>query len=125
VTLDYILTRTARTLAYIGLAAIVVLSLIPSATRPHTGAGGDWEHLIAYLLVGLAFGFGYRSLRSHIWTGMALAAGSGGLELLQNLVPGRSPEWAGFLSSSAGAIMGLVISGVLAAVLRRMDLIKS
>jgi VanZ family protein len=97
----------------VGTLMIIVLSLVPVTLRPHTGAGGDIEHWIAYTLVALAFGLGFKLRRMRLLTGVALSAGSGLLELLQNFVPGRNPEVAGFLASSLGAWMGLGIAATL------------
>ena len=103
-------------IGYLGILLIVTLSLIPATARPHTGAGGEYEHGIAYALVGFAFGWGYRLLRPRLFFGVALMATAATLEVLQNFVPGRSPEVAGFLTSSFGAWMGL-LAAMLASVL--------
>lgn len=95
---------------WIGTLMIAVLSLVPVTLRPHTGAGGDIEHWIAYTLVALAFGLGFKMRRTRLLTGVALSAGSGLLELLQNFVPGRNPEVAGFLASSFGSWVGIAIA---------------
>lgn len=99
-----------KTLGYAGAVAIVILSLIPSAARPHTGAGGGWEHFTAYLLVALCLGLAYRRMAAFVIVVLALAAGSIVLELLQNFVPGRTPEIDGVLSSTGGALAGIAIA---------------
>ena len=81
-----------------------------SHSLPHTGAGGEYEHGVAYALVGFAFGCGYRLLRPRLFSGVALMAAAATLEVLQNFVPGRSPEVIGFLTSSFGAWMGLLVA---------------
>jgi hypothetical protein len=48
-----------------------------------------------------------------------LAATSGALELFQHLVPGRTPEFAGFLFSSLGAAMGILGTTVVLAVIKK------
>jgi VanZ family protein len=103
---------------YIGFAMIVVLSLVPAASRPHSGYGGQYEHLLAYALVGSAFGMGYRTARWQLILGVALSSAAGILELLQILIPGRNAEVSGFLVSSLGAWLGLALAIAASAVLR-------
>ena len=107
---------TARRLCilagYIGTAMISLLSLAPATLRPHTGAGGGYEHWVAYALVGLAFGLGYETFRKRAMTGLALSTGSAVLELLQSFVPGRNPEVIGFLSSSFGSFAGVSLAAL-------------
>jgi hypothetical protein len=40
-----------RTLAWIGIKAIVILTVVPAVDRPVTGAGQVLEHFSAYALV--------------------------------------------------------------------------
>lgn len=56
----------ARVLAWIGIAAIVVLSVVPAAYRPVTGAGQVVEHFTSYALVAGAFAIGYRLSLTHL-----------------------------------------------------------
>ncbi len=103
---------------YIGFSMIVMLSLAPAGSRPHSGFGGQYEHLFAYALVGAAFGMGYRTARWQLFSGLALSSAAAILELLQNFIPGRNPEIVGFLISALGAWMGLAASIGLSVFLR-------
>lgn len=103
---------------YIGFAMIVMLSLAPAAARPHSGYGGEYEHLLAYALVGAAFGMGYRTTKWQVVSALALSAAAGILELLQSLIPGRSAEVSGFLISALGAWLGLAVAIGVSSVLR-------
>jgi len=103
---------------YIGFSMIVMLSLAPAGSRPHSGYGGEYEHLLAYALVGFAFGMGYRTARWQLFAGLALSSAAAVLELLQIFVPGRNAEITGFLISSMGAWLGLAVSIAASAVLR-------
>lgn len=96
-------------LSYFGSLLIITLSLVPGSARPHSGIGGNYEHGIAYALVGFAFAMGYRSIKSRIFSGLALSAGAAILELLQNFIPGRDPAFAGFVASTIGAWSGLAL----------------
>ena len=101
--------RISIAAGYIGYAMIVVLSLLPAQTRPHTGVGGEYEHWIAYALVGGAFAAGYLTKRARLFAGLALTASAAILELLQNFIPGRTPELSGFLASSLGAWFAIFV----------------
>ena len=114
----YKLRRASTIAGYIGYVMIVVLSLLPAQTRPHTGVGGEYEHWMAYALVSGAFAAGYISMRARLFAGFALTASAAILELLQNLIPGRTPELAGFLASSLGAWFGIFLVALMATVHR-------
>ena len=101
--------RISIAAGYIGYAMIVVLSLLPAQSRPHSGFAGEYEHWIAYALVGGAFAAGYLTIRARLFAGLALTASAALLELLQNFTPGRTPELSGFLASSLGAWIGIFL----------------
>jgi len=112
------LRRLSVIAGYAGYVMIVVLSVLPAQTRPHTGFGGEYEHWIAYALVGGLFAAGYTAMRQRLFAGFALTASAAVLELLQNFIPGRTPELAGFLAGSLGAWFGIFLV-VLAAIFHR------
>jgi hypothetical protein len=61
--MDWLISRytvVARTLAWIGILAIIVLSVVPANDRPVSGVGQGLEHFTAFALVGGAFAIGYR-----------------------------------------------------------------
>lgn len=103
---------------YIGFAMIVMLSLAPAGSRPHSGYGGQYEHLLAYALVGAAFGMGYRTARWQLISGLALSSAAAILELLQTFISGRNAEITGFLISALGAWLGLASAIGVSAALR-------
>jgi VanZ family protein len=105
----YKLRRLSLGAGYVGYLMIVVLSLLPAQARPHTGVGGEYEHWIAYALVGGAFAAGYFAMRARLFAGLVLTASAALLELLQNFIPGRTPELTGFLASSLGAWFGIFL----------------
>lgn len=108
------LRRLSVVAGYVGYAMIVVLSLLPAQTKPHTGVSGEYEHWIAYALVGGAFAAGYSATRARVFAGLALTASSAILELFQNFIPGRTPELTGFLASSLGAWFGIFLAALAA-----------
>jgi VanZ family protein len=103
-------TTVFRTLAWILIAAISTLSLVPPFLRPTTGVPHHLEHFAIYALCGYAFGVGYRS--RHLLQAMSLVAFSGAVEFLQLLAPGRHARMADFVvdagASCAGVLIGLI-----------------
>jgi len=105
-------------LAATGCVLIAILSLVPGYLRPHTGAPGGVEHFLAYMMVAAAFAMGLRSDRA-VMVVAALMLAAGLFEVLQMEIPGRSPGFAGFLSSSLGAWTGMVLAGLYRGFARR------
>lgn len=116
----YKLRRLSIIAGYMGYAMIVVLSLLPAQSRPHTGVGGEYEHWVAYALVGGALAAGYFSTRAWLFAGLALTGSAAILELLQNFIPGRTPEVTGFLASSLGAWFGIILVALVAFFQRKL-----
>jgi VanZ family protein len=81
-----------------------------------TGGGG--YHVVAYFV--LALGFSFSSAEPRIGRIIAAVAAYGALlELLQFLVPGRTPEMIDLVANSVGAILGAAVSQI---ILRRWSL---
>ena len=111
----------ARLSAWACIAAIAALSLIPGVLRPHTLLPGWGEHFIAYAGTGIFLALGYLDLRQRLVACVGLAAASGVFEILQNFIPGRSPNPFDALASVSGLILGLALGAALAAALSRTD----
>jgi hypothetical protein len=109
--------RISRIIAVACVAAIVVLSLVPGAERPHTGLPGRAEHFIAYAGTGVFVALGYVGRRQRVVAWIGLAAASGLFELLQNFVPGRSPSLFDALASTGGLTCGMAAGVLLIAAL--------
>ncbi len=109
-------TSVFRGMAWILVAAIVLLSLVPPFLRPETGTPHGFEHFAIFALCGCAFGLGYRS--RHLFQAIALVGFSGLIELLQLLAPGRHARMADFvvdaLASTVGVLIGLMVLKVAA-----------
>jgi VanZ like family len=96
----------ARSIAWIGLTAIVILTLVPAGLRPVSALPHVYEHLAVFLLIGFAFGIGYPGQRLVI--GIAALPTIGMLELLQLFVPGRHARLSDFAVNLVGALIGLI-----------------
>jgi len=90
-----------RLLSWIVLGAIVMLTVIPPAWRPVTGASQMAEHLAAFFLLGGFFALGYR--RNLLAVALFVVAGVGLLELCQLFVPGRHARASDFVFNAIGA----------------------
>jgi VanZ family protein len=104
-----------RVAGLIGLCLIVVLSVIPGRMQIRTPAPKEWEHFAAYFLVAstLALGFGIRRPIFTTVVLMFMITVSGTLEMVQELVPGRTGRLADFEAGTLGAILGTVCAIVL------------
>jgi VanZ family protein len=99
-----------RICAWASLAAIVLLSLLPSDGVVRTGASGKLEHVVAYLgasfLVAMAHG-----TRARVIAGLFVCAGV--LECLQTFSPGRTPSLFDFAGSSSGIVLGVGLATII------------
>jgi VanZ family protein len=106
------LASVFRFAGWIGILIIAVLSLVPGAERPHTGAPSQIEHYAAYLLVGFVLALGYVQNRSVVSIGLLLVLYAGLLEFAQLFIPGRSARVIDILVSAMGAWTGIVLAFV-------------
>ena len=94
-------------MAWIGILAIIVLSVVPANDRPVSGVGQGLEHFNAFALVGGAFAIGYRFLLIRL---LVLAVFfCGGIELLQVPLPTRHARVSDFLVASLGACFAIFV----------------
>ena len=85
----------ARVVAWIGLLAIVVLSVVPATERPMTGSGSTVEHFAMFALVAGAFALGYELALIRLAVLALLFCG--GIELLQIPLPTRHARLGDFV----------------------------
>jgi VanZ family protein len=103
----------ARAVGVIGVLAIVGLSLVPGAHRPHTGLPGKAEHFIAYLGTASALALGFHAASSRLAAALGLALLAGTMECLQLSVPGRHAAILDAFASASGGVVGIGIGAVL------------
>ncbi|WP_052194619.1 VanZ family protein [Aureimonas altamirensis] len=98
--------------AWGALALIAFVTLSPISMRPVSSAPVNIERLGAYLVLGVLFGAAYPK-RIPLVLGL-LVVGSVGLEVLQNVVPGRHGRVDDALFKAAGACLGALAGGAIA-----------
>lgn len=106
------LNHIFRVFGLFAIALLGLLSLVPGTVRPHTGLPGQGEHYIAYFLTGLILSLGFIGTKQRLGIALMLCIFAGLMEILQNLVPGRSPQLIDFIASSLGAWCGIVLGVV-------------
>jgi VanZ family protein len=98
----------ARTVFFLGAAAITVLSLLPQRDLPKPGASDKIEHALAYFVLAILGAFAFRERRSLLHLFIFLCAMGGAIELLQAFSPGRSPDPIDAIADGAGAAAGVL-----------------
>lgn len=107
------LRARARMLAWACVGAIATLSLVPGSLRPQSFLPGLAEHFAAYAVAGFLVALGHVSLRQLLLNWIALTIATGAFELLQNFVPGRTPNALDVLSSFCGLTIGLAVGAII------------
>jgi VanZ family protein len=102
-----ILQNLARAAAWLILAVIAVLSLVPPAVRPTTVAPHILEHAGIFLLDGLAFSVAYPGHERLLGVGAVAFCGS--IELAQLMVPGRHARVSDFVVDAVAACIGICV----------------
>ena len=100
-----------RVFAWLLTAAVTFATLGPPLYRPHSDLGQDGEHALAFVLVGLAFGFAYS--RRRLLTASIAVVLIGVLELLQLWVPGRHARLEDFIVDALAACAGIAAAAML------------
>ena len=95
----------ARALAWVGILAIIYLSVVPAIDRPITGAGQLFEHFTAFALVAGVFATAYRL--SLIRLLLLAFFFCGGIELLQVPLPTRHARISDFAIDFVGACFAI------------------
>jgi VanZ family protein len=105
------MTIVLRLIAWGLAAAVTFATLGPPRLRPHLDLGQNGEHALAFVLVGLAFGFAYR--RHRFLTAIQAVAMSGAIELLQLWAPGRHARLSDFVVDALAACAGLAAAALI------------
>ena len=103
-------TFILRVVGVLGICLVILLSVIPGEVQVRTGSSKGLEYAIAYLVLALVLGAGYRSFKwAAIGIAILLTALSGTLELIQFWCPGRTPSVADWFAGVFGAVVGVAL----------------
>ena len=116
--LSGVMTILFRLTAWLLAAAVAFATLGPPSYRPHAALGQDGEHALAFLLIGLAFGLGYRQHR--LVAAIIAVALTGALEIAQLWAPGRHARLEDFIVDALAACAGFALASVLDRFVRRL-----
>jgi VanZ family protein len=94
-----------RALAWLMVAAITALTLVPPSWRVVSGLPHAAEHFFGFLLMGAALALAYPR-RGHVLAVSAVAFAAI-LELLQTIAPGRHARFSDFLVDALAACAGI------------------
>lgn len=108
--------------AVLGLLLLAAASLLPAdRSPPRTVLPGPVEHFLAYAVVSAVAAFAFVN-SARLWLlGFALIGYAAVLELAQHWASGRSPNMMDFAASSAGAVTGIALCGVVLRLLAKFD----
>jgi hypothetical protein len=96
--------KCCRAVAWLLFVAVAILSVVPPSFRPTTDVPHNWEHLSIFFATGAALGIGYPGRG---WTIATLIAFSGGIEVIQLLVPGRHARVSDFIIDATASCLGI------------------
>jgi hypothetical protein len=102
----------AQLVGSLAVITIAALSLVPGSMRPHTGAPGTMEHIVAYLLTAGTLTLGYGTSRFPAIIALLLSLYSAALEIAQLQIPGRHAGIDDFIASSFGAFIGCLFAWI-------------
>ena len=104
--------KLAKSAFFIGLVAVIALSLLPQETLPETGTWDKLNHALAYGLLAVSGRIGFKGLRSLLMVGLGLVVLGAGLELVQSVTPGRDGSIQDVLANLVGVALGsLALAG--------------
>jgi hypothetical protein len=101
-----VMIRTVgRATAWLALAAIIVLSLVPPGARPSTYMPHKIEHAGIFLLDGIAFGIAYCG---YLWPASVMAViFCASIEFAQLAIPGRHARLSDFFVDAIAICVGI------------------
>ena len=98
--------KLAKIVFCIGLVAVIALSLLPQETLPETGTWDKLNHALAYAVLAVAGGLGFKGGRSLLMVGLGLVVLGAGLELAQSVTPNRDGSIYDAVANLVGVAIG-------------------
>jgi VanZ family protein len=106
-----LLQNINRTVAWLMLLAIVVLTMVPPGLRPITIVPHKIEHAGIFLVAGLSFGIAYLGRECLLSIGAFVFCAA--IELAQLYVPGRHARLTDFIVDAIAAVIGVFVGPIL------------
>ena len=100
------LKKLSRMVFFVGLLAVIALSVVPQWAIPDTGLSNKLDHLTGYAALAFAGGIAYRGARSLFVLAAGLLLLGAGLELVQAFLPDRIASGYDVLANLAGVALG-------------------
>lgn len=100
--------KLAKTAFFIGLATVIAFSLLPQENVPETGLWDKWNHALAYGLLTISGGIGFKGRRSLLTVGIGLVVLGAVLELAQSATPDRDGSIYDVVANFVGIAIGSV-----------------
>ena len=97
---------------FVGLLAVIILSVIPAEVFPNLWLPDILGHMAAYAALALAGGIACRSARSLFMLAAGLALLGASLELVQALLPTRDASGYELLANIVGIALGLAAASL-------------
>ena len=94
--------------AWVLFSSALVLSVVPAADRPVTGAPSWLEHLAFFLICGSTFALGYP--QRVLWLCAGAISYTAILELLQFIAPSRHARVSDFVIDALSALLGITLA---------------
>ncbi len=98
--------KFSRIVFFVGLLAVIALSVIPQEAKPDPKLLYNLNHIAAYAALALAGGIAYRDGRSFFMMAAGLLILGAGLELLQAFLPSRFANGYDVLANVVGIALG-------------------
>ena len=98
--------KLAKITFFVGLIAVIALSLLPHETLPETGMWDKSNHALAYGVLAVLGGLGSKGWGSLIIVGIGLVILGAGLELAQSFIPDRTSSVYDALANFVGVAIG-------------------
>lgn len=110
--------RLLPVLAWLLLAAVAFVTLVPIGLRPNSGLSPDIERFATFGAVGFVFALAYPR---HVWLVAAVVLGAAvAFEALQLMVQSRHGRLADLMFKLVGSSMGIAAGVVVRRVLARL-----
>ena len=100
--------KFAKFAFFIGLVAVIALSLLSHEITPETGMWDKLNHALAYGVLAVLGGSGFKGWRSLLMVGIGLVVLGAGLELAQSVIPDRTGSTYDVLANIVGVAFGSV-----------------